>query len=146
MNSEQISLNIQLVEVSGNKNIWAENFIRSRSEALIMQSEITKIIARKIKGQLTPAEEKQLTTGQQISAEAHDAYIQGRYHWRQRTEHGVKNAISSFQSAINKEPDFAQAYAALAEVYAQDDSQKKFLNDFAAAWNKVMNADRFDLA
>ena len=35
---------------------------------------------------------------------------------------------------------------ALAEVYAQDDSQTKFVNDFAAAWNKVMNADRFDLA
>ena len=35
---------------------------------------------------------------------------------------------------------------ALAEVYACDDSQKKFVHDFVAAWNKVMNADRFDLA
>jgi len=35
---------------------------------------------------------------------------------------------------------------ALAEVYAQDDSQAKFVNDFVAAWSKVMNADRFDLA
>jgi catalase-peroxidase len=35
---------------------------------------------------------------------------------------------------------------ALAEVYAQDDSQQRFLHDFVAAWNKVMNADRFDLA
>ncbi len=35
---------------------------------------------------------------------------------------------------------------ALAEVYAQDDSKKKFVNDFVAAWNKVMNLDRFDLA
>ncbi len=35
---------------------------------------------------------------------------------------------------------------ALAEVYAQDDSQKKFVSDFVAAWTKVMNADRFDLA
>ncbi|MBT4132370.1 MAG: catalase-peroxidase 2, partial [Candidatus Marinimicrobia bacterium] len=34
---------------------------------------------------------------------------------------------------------------ALAEVYAQDDSQAKFVDDFVAAWNKVMNADRFDL-
>ena len=35
---------------------------------------------------------------------------------------------------------------ALAEVYAYDDSQEKFLHDFVAAWNKVMNLDRFDLA
>jgi catalase-peroxidase len=35
---------------------------------------------------------------------------------------------------------------ALAEVYAQDDSKEKFVHDFVAAWNKVMNADRFDLA
>jgi catalase-peroxidase len=35
---------------------------------------------------------------------------------------------------------------AIAEVYACDDSQNKFVHDFAAAWNKVMNADRFDLA
>jgi catalase-peroxidase len=34
---------------------------------------------------------------------------------------------------------------ALAEVYASDDSQEKFLHDFVAAWNKVMNLDRFDL-
>jgi catalase-peroxidase len=35
---------------------------------------------------------------------------------------------------------------ALAEVYAQEDSQAKFVKDFVAAWVKVMNADRFDLA
>ena len=35
---------------------------------------------------------------------------------------------------------------AYAEVYAQDDNKKKFVNDFVAAWTKVMNADRFDLA
>jgi catalase-peroxidase len=35
---------------------------------------------------------------------------------------------------------------AIAEVYAQDDSQKRFVHDFVTAWNKVMNADRFDLA
>jgi catalase-peroxidase len=35
---------------------------------------------------------------------------------------------------------------AIAEVYACDDSQAKFVNDFVAAWNKVMNLDRFDLA
>jgi catalase-peroxidase len=34
---------------------------------------------------------------------------------------------------------------ALAEVYAQDDAQEKFVRDFVAAWNKVMNLDRFDL-
>ncbi len=35
---------------------------------------------------------------------------------------------------------------AYAEVYAQDDNHAKFINDFVAAWTKVMNADRFDLA
>ncbi len=35
---------------------------------------------------------------------------------------------------------------ALAEVYASDDAKEKFVNDFVAAWNKVMNADRFDIA
>ncbi len=34
---------------------------------------------------------------------------------------------------------------AYAELYAQDDSQQKFVGDFVAAWTKVMNADRFDL-
>ncbi len=35
---------------------------------------------------------------------------------------------------------------ALAEVYGADDAQEKFVQDFVAAWNKVMNADRFELA
>jgi catalase-peroxidase len=34
---------------------------------------------------------------------------------------------------------------AIAEVYASDDAQEKFVDDFVAAWNKVMNLDRFDL-
>jgi catalase-peroxidase len=34
----------------------------------------------------------------------------------------------------------------LAEVYASSDAEKKFVNDFVAAWNKVMNLDRFELA
>jgi catalase-peroxidase len=34
---------------------------------------------------------------------------------------------------------------AIAEAYAQDDNNQKFINDFIKAWNKVMNADRFDL-
>jgi catalase-peroxidase len=35
---------------------------------------------------------------------------------------------------------------AIAEVYAQADAKQKFVKDFVAAWNKIMNADRFDLA
>jgi catalase-peroxidase len=35
---------------------------------------------------------------------------------------------------------------ALAEVYACDDARQKFVRDFVAAWNKVMNLDRYDLA
>jgi len=52
------------------------------------------------------------------NVEAHQAYLMGLYHWDSRTEESLKKAISYFQKAIEKDPDFALAYADLADTYA----------------------------
>jgi catalase-peroxidase len=54
--------------------------------------------------------------------------------------------MSTTWKATSEDEDLFEGRDALAEVYGCEDSQEKFLHDFVAVWNKVMNLDRFDLA
>ena len=76
-------------------------------------------------------------TAWQATAEAEETF-----EGRDRTTGGLKWTGSRFDLVFGSNSQLR----ALAEVYASDDSQQKFVRDFAAAWDKVMNLDRFDLA
>ena len=67
---------------------------------------------------------------------------ENRYEIRDRKTDAVKWTASRVDLVLGSN-SILRAYA---EVYAQDDNQEKFVHDFVAAWSKVMNADRFDLA
>ena len=66
----------------------------------------------------------------------------GTYEIRERTTGAVKFTASRVDLVFGSN-SVLRAYA---EVYAQDDNAEKFVKDFVAAWTKVMNADRFDIA
>ena len=66
----------------------------------------------------------------------------GLYHVRDRQSGQVKWTATRVDLVFGSNT-VLRSYA---ELYAQDDNRKKFINDFVAAWTKVMNADRFDIA
>jgi hypothetical protein len=53
-----------------------------------------------------------------VNPEAYEAYLKGRYFWNKRTADGMKEAIHYFNQAIEKDPNYAQAYAGLTDSYA----------------------------
>ena len=113
----QVHITAQLIQVSDQAQLWADSYSRSEADVLTLQSDVAGAIARQIKLTLTPQEQASLTVSHPVNPKAHDAYLRGRYQWSQRTPKAIANAIQEFQQAIAADPDYAPAYAGLADAY-----------------------------
>jgi TolB-like protein/Tfp pilus assembly protein PilF len=108
---------VQLIEIAHQTHVWAEEYDRDLGGALEVQREIATAIADQIKLKLTVQQDQRLAAGSPATAEAHDAYLKGRYEWNKRTEEGFRSAIKYFEQALRIQPDYAPAYAGLADSY-----------------------------
>jgi len=108
----------QLIQVSTEKNLWAQSYEREISDILVLQSEIARAIAREIKVKLTPQEETRLASARPVNPEAYEAYLKGSYHWKKLTPAGCDTAQRYFELALENDPSYAPAYEGLAWVWA----------------------------
>jgi DNA-binding winged helix-turn-helix (wHTH) protein/tetratricopeptide (TPR) repeat protein len=90
---------------------------RSPGDVVILQSEVARAIANAIQVQLTPQEQARLTRVQSVDPQAYESYLKGRYFWNKRTDVAVRKSIDYFQQAIQRDPNYALAYAGMAEAY-----------------------------
>ena len=115
---DQVRISVQLIDGRTDRHLWAENYQREVREILSLQDDVAKAIAAEVKIKLTPQEEKLLTSAPSVNPEAHEAYLKGRYYLNRWPEQESTHCIQAFQHAIEKEPDFVDAYAGLATCYA----------------------------
>jgi len=85
---------------------------------LTLQKQVARSIAEEIRIELTPHEQAVLEDTKRVNPEAYEAYLKGRYFWNKRTADGLKKAIDYFNQAVEKDPNYAPAYAGLADSYA----------------------------
>jgi serine/threonine-protein kinase len=113
------SLNIQvdLVDATTGAQLWGEEYNRKLSDILAVKQDISREITDKLRLRLTGDEQKQITRRDTANAEAYQSYLRGRYHWNKRSAEGIKKAIEQFQQAIDRDPNYALAYAGLADCY-----------------------------
>jgi TolB-like protein/Flp pilus assembly protein TadD/predicted Ser/Thr protein kinase len=114
---DQVRITAQLIYAPTDKHLWAKSYDRDLRNVLVLQSDVAQAIAQEIQVKLTPVEESRLASARPVSPAAYEAYLKGRYHWNQRTPEGVKTAIEYFQQSIEKDPNYALAYAGLADCY-----------------------------
>jgi serine/threonine protein kinase/Tfp pilus assembly protein PilF len=107
----------QLIYASTDTPLWGESYHRDVSDALGVQDEVARAITSEIKVTLTPEEQGRFAKPQQTRFEAHDAYLKGRYHLRRGTEDEMRQARMYFDEAIKIDPNYAPAYAGLADYY-----------------------------
>ena len=107
----------QLIRVSDQTHLWAENYDRELNGLLEMESELGKTIAQRVQLNLTPERQLALAKIRSVDPEAYDLYLRGRYYWNQRNPAGIKQSIAYFQQAIAKDASFALAYSGLADAY-----------------------------
>jgi serine/threonine-protein kinase len=107
-----------LVDTKDGAQIWGERYNRPQKDLLSVQTEISKEISRNLRLTLTGNQEEQLNRTYTKDTEAYQLFLRGRYYLNMRTQDGFNRAIDSFQKAIQRDPDFALAYAGLADAYA----------------------------
>ena len=113
----RVRVTVQLIEVGHQTHVWAEEYDRDMGDALGLQREIANDIAVQIKLRLAPEQEHKLASGSPATAVAYDNYLKGRYEWNKRTEDGFLGAIKYFEKVLEVRPDYAPAYAGLADSY-----------------------------
>lgn len=115
---DDLSISVELVDVRSNKLLWGEQYNRKMSELLATQREIAVEITNKLQLKLTGDDAKGVTKRYTDSNEAYQLYLRGRYHFAKRTKEDMFKGIEYFQQAIIADPNFALAYARIAEIYA----------------------------
>jgi TolB-like protein/DNA-binding winged helix-turn-helix (wHTH) protein/Tfp pilus assembly protein PilF len=113
----RVRITVQLIEVARDRHLWAESYERDLRDVLALQSEVARTIAREIKIAVTPKEEALLAHTRRIHPEAHEGYLRGRFLWNQRTAESLRESVRYFEEAIEKDPEYALAYAGLADAY-----------------------------
>jgi TolB-like protein/Tfp pilus assembly protein PilF len=114
---DRVRITAQLVRVSDQTHLWAHSYERDLRDILALQSEVAEAIANEIRVKLAPQHWGQSERALPANQQAHEAYLRGRYCWNKRTREGIRKGIDYFQQAIAHDPDYALAYAGLADGY-----------------------------
>ncbi len=114
---DNLNITVELVDARTNKSLWGEQYERKLSELLTTQREIVAEIVGKLQLKLSGESEQKLAKKYTDNNEAYQLYLQGRFHFAKRTKDDILKGIDYFQQAIKLDPNFALAYAAIAESY-----------------------------
>jgi TolB-like protein/DNA-binding winged helix-turn-helix (wHTH) protein/tetratricopeptide (TPR) repeat protein len=115
---DRVRVSVQLISVSDGSTLWADTFDSKWTDMFTTQDSISERTIRALTLKLTSEEEKHLAKRYTENAEAHQAYMKGRYWWNKRSRDGFNRAIEFFNEAISLDRNYALAYAGLADCYA----------------------------
>jgi TolB-like protein/Tfp pilus assembly protein PilF len=115
---DSLTISAELTDTRKNRSLWSEQYDSKLSDALKVQREISDEIAARLREKLTGEQKTQLTKGGTNDPEAYSLYLKGRYYWDKRTSDSLAKSKEYFQQAIDKDPNYAQAYVGLAEYYS----------------------------
>jgi serine/threonine-protein kinase len=114
----QVRVNVQLVNARNDSHLWAEKYDRKLTDVFGVESEIAKAIADTLQAKLSGFEQRAIATRPTENGEAHQLYLKGTFFSNKRTGPDLRTAIDYFKEAIGKDPNYALAYAGLADAYA----------------------------
>jgi TolB-like protein/DNA-binding winged helix-turn-helix (wHTH) protein/Tfp pilus assembly protein PilF len=112
---DKVGITVQLIHAPTDRHLLAKSYERGLRDVLELQREIARAIADEIKAKLTPPEKVHLASARSIDSEAYQDYLKG--HYLLSTEGNKRTGIAYFERAIQKDPNYALAYAGLAESY-----------------------------
>ena len=114
---DEVLLNIQLIDASNDRPIWAEQYNHKMVDIFSLQNAVAKKIASAIKAKVTPSELQQINKKPTENLEAYDVYLKALVPFQTETKEGLDEAILLFENAIRLDPKFALAYSKLAISY-----------------------------
>jgi TolB-like protein/Tfp pilus assembly protein PilF len=115
--ADNLIIQTELVDTVDGSQIWGEQYKRKSSDIFEVQEEISKEISDKLRIRLSGEDKKRLTKRYTQNPDAYQLYLKGRYYWNKRTLEGLEKGIEYFHQAIGLDPNYALAYAGLADSY-----------------------------
>ena len=115
--NDQVRVNVQLINAVTDTHLWADTYDRKLTDIFAVETEIAKTVADVLQAKLTGSEEHVIAARPTENTEAHQLYLKGRFFWNKRTGNDLKKSIDYFQQAIAADPNYALAYAGVADGY-----------------------------
>jgi serine/threonine protein kinase len=115
---DAIVLKAELIDVAHQSQLWGEQYRHRNKDIFALEAEISEDLSEKLRLRLTGEEKKKLSKRYTENTEAYHLYLKGRYFTNKRTTDWIKKGIEHFQQAIDLDPNYALAYAGLADAYS----------------------------
>jgi TolB-like protein len=115
--TDRVRITAQLIEAQGETQLWADSFERPLADCLLVQADVATRIVRSVAVELLPDRAPAPSSGTR-HLEAYQSFLKGRYHWQRPGHDGLPECLMYFRRAVELDPDFASAHAALARVTA----------------------------
>src|ERR1700693_503076 len=107
----------QLIRADDQTHLWAREYDRLLRDLIKVQGEGAQAVAQEIQVRLSPEVEQTLAGVTPVDPEVYSAYLKGRFFWNKRSREGLTMAVSFFEQAVQRNPNYAPAYAGLADTY-----------------------------
>jgi tetratricopeptide (TPR) repeat protein len=108
---------VQLINALTDAHLWADTYDRKLTDIFAVETEIAKTIAEALQAKLTGSEKSSMAKVPTSNPEAYELYLKGRFFWNKRSGVDLRKAIDYFNQAVAKDPNYALAYAGLADSY-----------------------------
>ena len=113
---DQLTLNLELIDAQTENSLWGNRYERKSSELVTLQSEIARDVSNKLKNKISGADAAKVEKSYTAKTDAYQMFLKGRFYAIKRTAKDAKQAIEYYQQAIAIDPNYALAYAGLAEA------------------------------
>ncbi len=113
----ELRITTQLVDALQDTTLWSETYRGTLEDIFDIQETVASKIAKALKVRLTPGEKKTLKRHPTVNTEAYQSYLKGRFFWNKRNKASLGTAIRYFEESIAKDPNYALAWAGLADAY-----------------------------
>ncbi len=114
---DQVRVNVQLINALNDTHLWGDIYDRKLTDIFAVESDIAKTIADTLQAKLTGAEKQMIAAQPTSDTTAYELYLKGRLLWSKRGGDNIRQAIAFYEQAIERDPNYALAYAGLAEDY-----------------------------
>jgi tetratricopeptide (TPR) repeat protein len=113
----EVALHVELVDAATDSVLWSDDYRKPISALATLQNEIARDISAQLRAKLSTVEQQKLARKYTDNPEAYQLYRKGRFHWNKSTREDVHKSIEYYQQAIKLDPNYAQAYAGLADAF-----------------------------
>jgi TolB-like protein/DNA-binding winged helix-turn-helix (wHTH) protein/Tfp pilus assembly protein PilF len=114
---DRVRITAELIQVSTDRHLWADTYESPLDDVLTLQNRVASAIVEQIRIQLTSQDKTRLASRRLVKPEAYEDFLKGLFYWNKRSREDLLKAIDYFQLAIAKDPQYALAYAGLADCY-----------------------------